>query len=187
MSQLQNKNIAILTETGFEEVELTVPRKKLEEEGAIITIISPENKSIKSWDQDHWGFDLEVDKLVEEVKQEDFDGLLLPGGVINPDKLRRSEKAIDFIKTFFEKGKPVASICHGPQSLIEADVLQGRIMTSFPSIKTDLKNAGARWVDKEVVVDQGLVTSRNPDDLEAFCSKMVEEFREGIHQGQKTA
>ena len=187
MTKLKNKKIAILTETGFEEVELTVPRERLEKEAASFDIITPENKKLKSWDQDNWGFELSADKLVDEVSADEYDGLLLPGGVINPDKLRRSEKAVEFIKAFFEQGKPVASICHGPQSLIEADVLQGREMTSFPSIKTDLKNAGARWVDKEVVVDQGLVTSRNPNDLDAFCDKMVEEFREGVHAGQRTA
>ncbi len=184
--KLAEKRIAILTETGFEKVELTVPKERLEKEGATCHIISPEQKTVKSWDEDNWGSEFEVDKLVHEVSADDYDGLLLPGGVFNPDKLRQSDAAIKLIKAFFKQGKPVASICHGPQSLIEADVLQGRELTSYPSIKTDLKNAGAHWVDKEVVVDQGLVTSRNPDDLDAFCNKMVEEFREGVHEEQKT-
>jgi len=185
MGRLDNKKIAILTETGFEEIELTSPKKRLEDEGATVHVVSP-SKDLKSWDGDHWNMDLQADVLVDEAKAEDYNGLMLPGGVINPDKLRRNENAIKFIKHFFDKGKPIATICHGPQSLIETGALQGRVMTSFPSIKTDLKNAGVRWEDREVVVDQGLTTSRSPDDLEAFNAKMVEEFAEGVHEENAT-
>lgn len=186
MKKLEDFNVAILAENGFEEVELTSPKKALEEQGARITIISPRAGHIKSWKGENWGMELKVDKQVNEVTADSFDALLIPGGVANPDLLRRDEDTIDFVKAFFESGKPIASICHGPQVLIETGGLQGRELTSFPSIKTDLKNAGARWVDKEVVVDAGLVTSRSPDDLEAFNSKMIEEFAEGVHAGQRT-
>jgi protease I len=185
MSTLKDRKIAILTETGFEEIELTSPKSRLEEEGATVHVISP-SKNIRSWKEGDWNMDLEADKILTDVKAEDYDGLLLPGGVINPDRLRRNENAIEFIKHFFETGKPIAAICHGAQSLIETGALSGRIMTSFPSIKTDLKNAGVSWVDKEVVVDQGLTTSRSPADLEAFNNKMVEEFAEGVHEMNKT-
>ncbi len=185
MGKLNDKRIAILTETGFEEIELTSPKKKLEEEGATVEVVSP-TKELKSWDGDHWNMDLEADVLMDEADGSRYDGLLLPGGVINPDKLRRNQKAIAFVKHFFETGKPIAAICHGPQLLIETGALQGRTMTSFPSIKTDLKNAGVRWEDREVVVDRGLTTSRSPDDLEAFNKKMVEEFAEGVHARNRT-
>lgn len=185
MSKLKNKKIAILMETGFEEIEYTSPRKKLEDEGATVHVISP-SKNLKSWDSDHWNMDVEADTLVDDANPADYHGLLLPGGVINPDKLRTNTKAINFIRHFFDKGKPIAAICHGPQALIETGALQGRIMTSFPSIKTDLKNAGVRWEDREVVVDQGLTTSRSPEDLDAFNAKMVEEFGEGVHEENAT-
>ena len=174
MSQLTGKKIAFLSETGFEEVELTEPKKALEQAGAQVEIVSPAKDTIQSWDQDHWGFKVKVDKHVSTVKSSDYDALVLPGGVINPDKLRRSEEAVNFIQSFFEEGKTVAAICHAPQSLIEADVVRGRKMTSFHSIQTDLKNAGAQWVNEEVVFDQQLITSRNPDDLPAFCKKIME-------------
>lgn len=181
----QTKNIAILTETGFEEIELTSPKKALENAGFNVHVISPQSK-IKSWNNGNWNMELNADKLLSDVDPSEYDGLMIPGGVLNPDKLRRNENAIDFINQFFESGKPIASICHGPQVLIESGALQGRRMTSFPSIKTDLKNAGVRWENREVVTDQGLVTSRNPDDLNAFNKKMIEEFREGIHTKNKT-
>ncbi|MBK6264691.1 type 1 glutamine amidotransferase [Marivirga sp. S37H4] len=180
MGQLDNKKIAILTETGFEEIELTDPKQKLEEEGATVHIISP-TKKLRSWHKGEWNLEMNADKLVNEVNASDYDGLMLPGGVINPDKLRRSSEAIEFIRHFLKNGKPIAAICHGAQSLIETGELKGRIMTSFPSIRTDLENAGVLWEDKEVVVDQGLTTSRSPDDLDAFNSKMIEEFAEGVH------
>lgn len=186
MGKLDNRKIAILSEDGFEEVELTSPKEALEKEGATVHIVSPKSGKIKSWKGGNWNMEISVDKNVADVSADDYDGLMLPGGVINPDRLRRSEKAVQFAKDFFEQGKPIAAICHGPQTLIETGALEGRTMTSFPSIKTDLQNAGVNWEDREVVVDQGLTTSRSPDDLEAFNSKMVEEFREGVHEGQKT-
>ncbi len=187
MGKLDGKKFAILSETGFEEVELTSPRKKLEDEGAEVHIISPnEDGKLKSWKDGNWNMEVEVDKHPKDAKVEDYHGLMVPGGVINPDKLRRDSDAINFAKGFFAAGKPVAAICHAPQFLIETGALDGRRMTSFHSIKTDLKNAGVNWEDSEVVVDQGLVTSRDPDDLDAFNDKMVEEFAEGKHEGQMT-
>ena len=184
MGQLSNRNIAVLTESGFEEVELTEPVKRLKEEGATVHIISSKSGKIKAWDQDHWSIEVDVDKTISEANAEDYNGLLLPGGVINPDQLRVNEDAIAFVKSFFADGKPVAAICHGPQTLINADVVQGRKMTSVKNISQDLINAGAVWSDEEVVVDQGLVTSRTPKDLPAFNDKIVEEFAEGVHEGQ---
>ena len=181
MKSLQGKKVAMLTETGFEEVELTSPKQALEEAGAEVHIVSPQKQKVKAWDHDHWSIELNVDKNIDDVNEEDYDALVLPGGVLNPDKLRRNEKAVAFVKEFLESGKPVAAICHGPQTLIETGLLEGRMMTSYPSIKTDLINAGVDWVDREVVVDNGLVTSRSPKDLNAFNKKMVEEICEGVH------
>lgn len=183
---LENRKIAILAENGFEEVELTSPKKALEDAGAEVTVISPASGKIKSWKNKEWNMEFDVDLHVSEADPDNYDGLLIPGGVINPDLLRRDEATINFAKAFFSSGKPVASICHGPQLLIETGALEGRELTSFPSVKTDLINAGARWVDQEVVVDQGLVTSRSPKDLEAFNAKMIEEFAEGVHASQRT-
>jgi len=184
MGQLSNRNIAVLSESGLEEVELTEPVKRLKEEGATVHIISSKSGKIKAWDQDHWSIEVDVDKTITEANADDYNGLLLPGGVINPDELRVNEDAIAFVKAFFAAGKPVAAICHGPQTLINADVVQGRKLTSVKNIAKDLINAGAIWSDEEVVVDQGLVTSRTPKDLPAFNDKIVEEFAEGIHEGQ---
>lgn len=184
MSQLKGIRVAILATDGFEESELVEPRKALEKEGATCYLISPGNGSIKSWKDGNWGKDFSVDKRVDQVSSADFDALLLPGGVINPDKLRRDMNAVSFVKSFFEDHKPVAAICHGPQLLIEAEVVNGRTLTSFPSLEKDLRNAGAKWIDESVVTDQGLVTSRSPKDLPDFNKKMVEEFREGKHRGQ---
>jgi protease I len=181
MSKLSGKMIAILTENGFEEVELTSPKKALEEAGATVHIVSPQKEKVKGWNHDHWTAELPVDKNISDVKAEDYDALMLPGGVLNPDKLRRNKEAVEFAKDFLETGKPVAAICHGPQLLIETQLLEGRDMTSYPSVKTDLINAGVNWHDREVIVDNGLVTSRSPDDLEAFNIKMIEEIAEGIH------
>lgn len=186
MGKLDGKRIAILTREGFEEVELTSPKEALEKEGAKVDIVSPQEGKIKSWNQGDWNIEINVDVPVSEADPENYDGILLPGGVINPDRLRRSEEAVNFARAFFEQGKPVAAICHGPQTLIETGALEGRTMTSFHSIKTDLKNAGVNWEDREVVVDQGLVTSRSPDDLKAFNAKIIEEYAEGIHAGNKT-
>ncbi len=186
MGKLSGKVVAIVTENGFEEVKLTSPKKALEEEGAAVHIVSPQKDKVVSWDKKAWGKGFTEDKYIDEASADDYHAVVIPGGVINPDQLRRSEKAIAFIKSFFEQGKPVASICHGPQVLIETGALTGREVTSFFSIKTDLINAGAHWVDKECVCDQGLVTSHNPDDLPAFNKKMIEEISEGKHEGQKT-
>lgn len=181
-NKLNGKKVAILTENGFEESELTSPKKALEEAGATVHIVSPQKSKVRGWNQDRWSIELKVDVPIEKADPDDYDALVLPGGVINPDQLRRNEDAISFAKTFLAEGKPVAAICHGPQLLIETELLKGRRLTSFHSVKTDLKNAGATWEDKEVVVDKGLVTSRSPKDLEAFNRKMLEEIGEGIHE-----
>lgn len=179
--QLQNKKIAILVEQGFERVELTDPKQALEQAGATTHIISPREGKVKSWEHTDWGDEFPVDVPLEEAHAEEYDALVLPGGVMNPDKLRRNPKAQQFVRAFFEAGKPVAAICHAPWTLIDAGVVKGRTLTSYPSLQSDLKNAGASWVDREVVVDNGLVTSRNPDDLPAFNRKMIEEITEGVH------
>jgi len=184
MENLNRKRVAILATNGFEESELREPKKALEKAGADVDIVSLEKGEIKSWADGNWSTSYKVDKTLDEVSQKDYNALMLPGGVINPDILRRDENAISFIKSFFEYHKPVAAICHAPWLLAEADVLEGRNVTSFHSIKTDIINAGANWTDEEVVVDSGLVTSRNPDDLPAFNSKLVEEVYEGKHEEQ---
>jgi len=181
MEKLKGKTVAILTENGFEEVELTSPKQALEEAGATVHIVSPQTNKVKAWSHDHWSIELSVDKNLSDAKADDYDALILPGGVLNPDKLRGNKEAIEFAKDFLETGKPVAAICHGPQLLIETNLLEGRDMTSYPSVQTDIKNAGANWHDKEVIVDNGLVTSRSPEDLSAFNKKMIEEIAEGIH------
>lgn len=179
-----NKKIAILATNGFEESELSSPKDYLEQQGWTTHIVSLKTGTIKSWTDGNWGREFTVDAVVSEVEAGDYDALVLPGGVINPDTLRMDGDAISFVKDFFAQHKPVAAICHGPQTLINAHVLDGREMTSYPSIKQDLINAGARWVDREVVVDQGFVTSRSPEDLPAFNRKMVEEIKEGKHADQ---
>jgi protease I len=181
MANIQGKKVAILSENGFEQVELTSPKEALEKAGATVHVISPQKGKIKAWDTDKWGIEIPVDVELDNANPEDYDALMLPGGVMNPDKLRTNEKAKEFARYFMEEGKPVAAICHGPQLLIETDMLEGRRMTSYPSLRTDLENAGAEWEDKEVIVDSGLVTSRKPDDLEAFNRKMIEEIAEGVH------
>jgi protease I len=182
---LNGKTVAILVEDGFEQVELTSPKQALEEAGAKTHIISPKRGKVKGWEHTKWGDEFPVDVSVEQANANDYDALLLPGGVMNPDKLRTSKPAVQFVRRFFEQSKPVAAICHGPWMLVEADVVNGRKLTSYPSIQTDLKNAGAKWVDQEVVVDEGLVTSRKPDDLPAFNRKLVEEIAEGQHERQR--
>lgn len=185
MRNLENKKVAILATNGFEQSELMQPKQKLEEAGAQVHIVSLEAGQIKGWDKDDWGESIAVDKTLEEVSSKDYNALVLPGGVINPDTLRQEQKAVSFVKEFFEQKKPVAAICHAPQLLIEADVLKDRKVTSYNSIKTDVQNAGAQWLDQEVVTDEGLVTSRNPDDLPAFCDKMLEEIAEGKHEDRE--
>ena len=184
-NSLHRKKVAILVADGFEQSELEQPRAALEEAGAETQIVSPEKDQVKGWDHDKFGDAFKVDVKLKSANANDYDALLLPGGVMNPDKLRTLPEAVSFVRSFFEAGKPVAAICHGPQILIEANVVQGRKLTSYPSVKTDLINAGAEWVDEKVVIDQGLVTSRRPDDIPYFNAKMLEEFAEGIHAGQK--
>ena len=185
--QLQGKTVAILATDGVERVELTEPRKALDAAGARTVVVSPKTGSIKGWEHDHWGESIPVDQSLEGARADQFDALLLPGGVINPDQLRQNERAVQFVRGFFDAGKPVAAICHGPWMLVEADVVRGRTITSWPSLRTDIRNAGAEWVDREVVTDKGLVTSRKPDDIPAFSRKMIEEFAEGVHEGQRPA
>lgn len=181
MANLNNRKVAILTEEGFEQVELTSPKEALQAAGATVHIISPKSGKIKAWDKDHWGIEIDVDKVLTDVSPADYDALVLPGGVLNPDKLRQNKDAVAFVSSFLQEGKPLAAICHGPQMLIETGMMQGRQLTSYPSLQTDLKNAGANWVDQEVVVDNGLVTSRTPADLDAFNKKTIEEIGEGVH------
>jgi protease I len=181
MTTLNNKKVAILTDNGFEEVELTSPKKALEHAGATVHIVSMQQDKVKAWNHDHWSIELRVDVPLQNASPESYDALVVPGGVINPDQMRRHIEYINFAQHFLETGKPLAAICHGPQLLIETGMLNGREMTSFPSIKTDLVNAGVNWQDKEVIADNGLVTSRSPADLEAFNKKIVEEIAEGKH------
>jgi protease I len=185
---LSDKRVAILVANGFEQIEMTSPREALEGAGAETDLISIEDDEVKGWEHIEWGDTFEVDVRIDDADPDDYDALLLPGGVMNPDKLRRNETVQRFVRAFFDEGKPVASICHGPWTLIDAGVAKGRRMTSYPSIQMDLKNAGVQWSDEEVVVDQGLVTSRRPDDLPAFNDKMIEEIAEGRHarRGERT-
>jgi len=180
-NELEGKKIAILATNGFEEVELSKPRKALDDAGAKTYFVAPEGGTITAWDHDHWSDDYEVDITLDDADAEDFHGLLLPGGVLNPDQLRINEKAVQFVSQFLHDGKPIAAICHGAQTLIETRELDGKKMTSYPAIKTDLINAGANWMDEEVVVDKGLVTSRKPADIPAFNKQMIKKFREAIH------
>jgi len=181
MKNLEGKKVAIITESGFEEVELTSPKKALEQAGATVHIVSPQKDKVKAWDHDHWSIELPVDVNISEADPDNYDALMIPGGVINPDKMRLNKDCVEFARIFLEEHKPVGAICHGPQLLIETGMIDGRTMTSYYSIKTDLENAGVNWEDKEVIVDNGLVTSRSPKDLEAFNSKLIEEVKEGVH------
>lgn len=185
MAQLDGKKVAILVADGFEQVELTEPRKALDAAGAATHLISPAAGQVQGFNHDMPGDKMPVDVALSGANPADYDALLLPGGVANPDNLRVIPEAVAFVKAFFEAGKPVAAICHGPWTLIEAGVVKGVTLTSWPSLQTDLRNAGAHWVDQEVVTDQGLVTSRKPDDIPAFNQKMIEEFAEGRHGGQQ--
>ena len=181
--ELQGKRIAILAATGVEQVELEQPRDAVEAAGAETEVLSIESGEIQAMNHDiDKGDKIPVDRLVSDASPDDYDGLLLPGGIMNPDNLRQDENAVSFVQEIFRAGKPVGVICHGPWTLVEADVVRGRTLTSYPSIRTDIRNAGGNVVDKEVVTDQGLVSSRNPDDLPAFCAKIVEEFAEGEHK-----
>jgi protease I len=182
---LSGMRVAMLMDNeGVEQIELTEPLKALKDAGAEVDLIAPETGEIQAFNHLDKADTFPVDHTVAEVSASDYAGLVLPGGVANPDNLRTNDKAVALARSFFEEGKPVAAICHAPWTLVEADVVRGRTLTSFPSIRTDIENAGGTWVDEEVSVDQGFVTSRSPDDLEAFCSKMVEEIAEGKHAGQ---
>lgn len=179
--RLSGRKVAVLATDGFEQVELTKPIEALKAEGATVEVVSPKAGEIQGFNHHDKGDTFAVDRELAQADAGSYDAIVLPGGVINPDALRLEPKAIDFIRSFAQAGKPIAAICHGPWTLINAEAVDGRRMTSWPSLEADLKNAGADWVDEEVVVDQGLVTSRKPDDLPAFCRKMVEEFAEGAH------
>lgn len=182
--KLNGKKVAILVADGFEQVELTAPREALDAAGAKTEIISPKAGEVEGWNHYDKGDKFPVDVELNAANPADYDALLLPGGVANPDQLRAMPEAVQFVKAFFDAGKPVAAICHGPWTLVEAGVVKNREMTSYNSIKTDLINAGAKWVDEAVVTDNGLVTSRQPDDIPAFNKKMIEEFAEGKHRKQ---
>ena len=176
MKKLENIKVAILSEDGFEEVELTSPKEALEDAGAKVDVISPKEGKIKGWDKTDWGQKVTVDVLLAAANAEDYDAIVLPGGVMNPDKLRQNKDAIAFIQQFITAGKPVAAICHGPQTLIETGMIRGKTMTSFPSLQTDMKNAGVKWVDKEMVHDGQFITSRKPADLKAFNAELIKEL-----------
>jgi protease I len=184
MSKLNGKKIAFLATDGFEQVELTRPWEEIKAQGATVELVSLEEGEIQGFNHFEKDKKFKVDKTIDNVKADDYNGLVLPGGVHNPDTLRMNEKAVQFVRDFFKQQKPVSAICHGPWTLVEAGVVEGRTLTSWPSLKTDIENAGGKWVDKEVVVDNGLTTSRNPDDLDAFCTKSIEEFGEGKHEKQ---
>jgi protease I len=184
---LENLKVAVLVADGFEQREMTEPREALDNAGAVTQIVSPATGEVQGWNHYDKADTFSVDVPLREARADDFDALLLPGGVANPDQLRMKPEAVRFVKDFFDAGKPVAVICHGPWTLIEAGVVRGRKITSWPSVKTDLINAGADWVDEAVVVDNGLVSSRKPDDIPAFNQKMIEEFAEGQHRGRRAA
>jgi deglycase len=185
--RLKGKKVAILVADGFEQVELTGPKEALEEAGATIQIVSPADREVQGWNHDEKAGLFPVDMPLNQARSDDYDALLLPGGVRNPDQLRTLTRALEFVDGFFAAGKPVAAICHAPWTLVDAGVVKGKQITSWPSLKTDLLNAGAKWVDKEVVVDNGLVSSRKPADIPAFNKKMIEEFAEGRHAKQRSA
>ena len=180
-SELNGRRVAILVTDGFEQVEMTRPREALQQAGAITELISPEGKEVQGMNHSDKGDKFRPEKSLASARAEDYDALLLPGGVANPDRLRTLPEAVHFVEQFFKGEKPVAAICHGPWLLVEAGAVKGRTVTSWPSLKTDIRNAGGNWVDREVVVDHGLVTSRKPDDIPAFNRKMIEEFAEGVH------
>jgi protease I len=181
MQHLPGRHIAILATDGVEQSELTKPLQALKDNGAKVSLLSIKEGAVKAWDVKDWGKELPVDRLVSQANVNEFDGLVLPGGVMNPDFLRADRDAVQFVKHFYESGKPIAAICHGPWTLIEAGIVSGKTLTSWPSLKTDLQNAGANWIDEQVVVDKGLITSRKPDDLPLFIKRMIEEFQQSAN------
>jgi len=186
-NELSGKHIAVLATDGVEQVELTEPMRAAQDAGATVDLVSIKPGSIQGVNHLDKGDTFGVDRTVDQVSVDEYDGLIIPGGVANPDFMRMNEDAVFFVRDFVASGKPVASICHGPWMLVEAECVEGRTLTSWPSLRTDIENAGGTWVDEEVHVDQGIVTSRKPDDLPAFCAKMIEEFREGTHTGRRQA
>jgi protease I len=184
--ELRNKRVAALVDNGFEQSELLEPKKALENAGAKVDVVSPQSGRVKGWTHTAWGDEVPVDRKLNEARADEYDALLLPGGVMNPDRLRMNRTAVQFVKAFVDAAKPIAAICHGPWTLIEAGAVKGRTMTSWPSLQTDLRNAGATWVDQECVTDNGLVTARKPDDIPAFNRKMIEEFA-GVRHDKRQA
>jgi protease I len=185
MGSVKGMKVAILVTTGFEQDELLKPRKALDEAGADTKVVSPQDETVRGWNYTDWGSEVKVDERLNEVKPDQFDALLLPGGVMNPDKLRLDPKVVEFVKSFFASGKPVAAICHAPWTIIEAGVARGRKIASWPSVKTDLQNAGAEWVDQEAVIDGNLVSARKPDDIPAFNRAMIEVFGQAQDKSKK--
>jgi protease I len=185
MAKLDGQRIAILATDGFEQSELMVPQQRLKAEGATVEVVSLKGGKIRGWKNKDWGESVAVDRLLDDVSVDDYDALVLPGGQINPDVLRLNDDAVDFVRGFYEAGKPLAAICHAPWLLIEAEIVDGKRLTSWPSLQTDLHNAGAEWVDEAVVVEDGLITSRKPDDLDAFVAKIIEEVAEGVHESRE--
>jgi protease I len=185
MAKLDGQRIAILATDGFEQSELMLPLQRLKAEGATVEVISPKPGQIRGWKEKEWGDSVKVDRLLDDASIEDYDALVLPGGPLNPDVLRLNKRAVDFVRRFYESGKPLAAICHAPWLLIEAGLVDGKRIAAWPSLQTDLRNAGAEWVDEPVVVEDGLITSRKPDDLDAFVGKIIEEMREGVHEDRE--
>jgi len=187
MPDIKQAKVVILATHGFEQSELTVPLQKLRDAGAQVVVVSPERGQIRGWQEKDWGQSVPVDKSLDEVSADDYDAIVLPGGQINPDLLRINPQALQLIRDFLDSGKVVAAVCHAPWLLVEVDAVRGRQVTSYKSIKTDVVNAGGKWIDREVVTDSGIITSRNPGDLDAFCAKIIDEIQEGSHSRQRAA